>query len=358
MSKIFRREGASWPRAGICLELAPLFNTHSLVEASLRRLGGRALALRINLRQIECFNQVAVAGSIRKAAEAIGIAQPAVTRTIKDLEAALGVQLFLRSGLGVTPTEYGHVLLRHSLAAIEELQAAITNLDSMKIAGEGRIALGGPTIDNSRIVPGAIARLKKRLPLVQVSLQVMSQERVLFAVQDGSMDVYFGRRGGAQAMSGLHFEPLFQDRLVIVAGARNPLAHRAIPDIADLMACPWIIPSVDSSFKSYVDDFFRARKVPAPRNSVEMSFGASLWRYLEEMDAVAAMPSNLVADEVESGRLVILKTDDEWLLPDIGIAIRVEARSNKLIGVLIQEFRRVAAQRKGELQRLIAAPGA
>jgi DNA-binding transcriptional LysR family regulator len=320
-------------------------------------LGDFALALRINLRQLECFNQVAAAGSIRKASEGIGVAQPAITRTIKDLEAALGVQLFLRSGVGVTPTKYGHVLLRHSLAALEELQAAIADLDALKIAGEGQITLAGPTIDNSRIVPGAIARLKKRLPLVKVSLQVMSQERVLCAVQDGSLDVYFGRRSGAQAMSGLLFEPLFQDRLVIVAGARNPLAHMVIHDIADLMECPWIIPSVDSSFKSYVDDFFRDHKIPAPRNSVEMSFGSSMWRYLEEMNAVAAMPSNLVADEVEAGRLVVLKTDNEWLLPDIGIAIRAEARSNKLIGVLIQEFRRVAAQRKAELQRLASMLG-
>ena len=282
----------------------------------------------------------------------MGIAQPAVTRTIKDLEAALGVTLFLRSGLGVTLTKYGHVLLRHSLAAIEELQAAIADLDALKIAGDGQITLAGPTIDNSRIVPGAVARLKKRLPLVTVSLQVMSQERVLRAVQDGFIDVYFGRRGGAQAMSRLHFEPLFQDRLVIVAGARNPLAHMVVHDISDLMECPWIIPSVDSSFKSYVDDFFRDHNILAPRNSVEMSFGSSMWRYLEEMDAVAAMPSNLVADEVEAGRLVVLKTDDQWLLPDIGIAIRTEARFNKLIGVLIQEFRRVAAQRKSELHRL------
>ena len=315
------------------------------------------MALKINLRQLECFNQVAAAGSIRKASEAIGIAQPAVTRTIKDLEAALGVQLFLRSGLGVTPTKYGHVLLRHSLAALEELQAAIADLDALKIAGEGQIALAGPTIDSSRIVPGAIARLKKRFPLVKVSLQVMSQERVLWAVQDGSLDVYFGRRGGAQAMNGLHFEPLFQDRLVIVAGARHPFAHRPLHDIADLMDCPWIIPSVDSSFKSYVDDFFRDQNIPAPRNSVEMSFGSSMWRYLEEMDAVAAMPSNLVAEEVEAGRLVVLKTDDQWLLPDIGIAIRSEARSNKLIGTLIQEFRRVAAQRKSELQSLAPVLG-
>ncbi len=53
-------------------------------------LGDLALALRINLRQIECFNQVAAAGSIRKSSEVIGVAQPAITRTIKDLETALG----------------------------------------------------------------------------------------------------------------------------------------------------------------------------------------------------------------------------------------------------------------------------
>jgi LysR family pca operon transcriptional activator len=315
------------------------------------------LALKISLRQLECFNQVASAGSVRKAAEAINIAQPAVTRTIKDLEAALGVQLFLRSGAGVTLTKYGHALLRSSTSAIERLHAGLADVEALKGADESQITLAGPTIDNSRIVPRAIARLKKKLPLVKVSLQVGSHERVLSAVKEGSIDVYFGRRSSAKDMSDLHFEPLFQDRLVIVAGARNPLANVAVHDIVDLVEFPWIIPSVDSSFKSYVDDFFREHNAPPPRNCVEMSFGSSLWRYLEEMDAVAAMPSNLVADEVQAGRIVVLKSDDAWLLPDIGIAIRSASRPNKVIGILIQEFRRAAAQRKSELKQLVTVLG-
>ncbi|MDB5652091.1 MAG: LysR family transcriptional regulator [Hyphomicrobiales bacterium] len=313
------------------------------------------MALKISLRQLEYFNQVARAGSVRKAAEALNVAQPGVTRTIKDLEDLLGVELFARASNGVTLTKFGQILLRHSNAALDEIQSGLDELDAVKDAGEGQIVLAGPTVSMSRILPRAIARLKNRWPMVKVSLHSGTNAQALAALRDGEADIFFGRRGTPDQMQDLHFEPLFQDRLVIVAGAQNPLTEHPAYEIADLIELPWIIPSIDSSFKSFVDQVFRTNDLAPPRNCVEMSFGPSMWVYLEETGAIAAMPSNLVADDIQAGRISILKTDDKWVLPEFGIALRGASRSNRMTGAMVQELRRVALQRKQQLNHVVTA---
>lgn len=313
------------------------------------------MVLRITLRQLVYFNQVARAGSVRKAAELLNISQPAVTRKIKEFEEALGVELFARTRNGVTPTKVGQALMRHTIAALDHVHAGLAEIDELKHAAEGHITLGGPTVGMSRIVPRAIAGLKKKWPLVKVSLQSGAHAQALAALHEGEIDIYFGRRGTPDQMADLHFEPLFQDRLVIVAGSQNPLVERGECEIADLMEYPWIIPSLDSSFKSFVDEVFRQNGIAPPKNCVEMTFGASMWIYLEETGAIAAMPSNLVADDIQAGRISVLKTDESWLLPEFGFAYREHAKPGRITAAMIQELRRVALQRKQQLTQVVSA---
>src|SRR4051794_20234091 len=99
---------------------------------------------RLKLRQLEILLAVADTGSMAKAATRLGVTQPAISRAIADAEHTLGVPLFDRSSQGVEPTQYGHALLKRGIAAFDEIDQGVRDIEFLAdpTAGEVRIGTG------------------------------------------------------------------------------------------------------------------------------------------------------------------------------------------------------------------------
>jgi DNA-binding transcriptional LysR family regulator len=309
---------------------------------------------RIQLRHLAHFIQVAREGTVRKAAAALNISQPAVTRSIKELEHILGSKFFERSSRGVALTAGGQSLLRHAELAFAELNAAVATLDALKHGEQGRVVLGGPTVSVSQLVPKAVAGLKRRFPLVSVTVLPGAHEQLLPMLRGAEVDLFFGRKGAAASMTGLTFKRLFQDRLVIVSRPTHAFVGRKHTDLADLAGQPWLLPLADNSFRTFFADIYARAGIGLPRNCVEMTFGPSMWTYMDESNAVAAMPSNLVSDELRSGRLFIIKSDAQWALPPFGLCYREDSMTLPA-RALAEELTRVASKRRQEVKDVLAA---
>jgi DNA-binding transcriptional LysR family regulator len=176
----------------------------------------------LTLRQIEVVRAVMVAGSIVGAARLLNIAQPGVSRTMKYIEASLGIRLFTRKGGRYVPTEEARDIFAQLQDVHRKLNDLHFSISRLERGGGVELAIGSvPSIANA-MVPGAIARLMGHYPDIRVNFDILKIEEAI--------DYLLLGKGELVAMSykldhpSLTFEPLSKGYLVCVASKDHPVA--------------------------------------------------------------------------------------------------------------------------------------
>ena len=127
-------------------------------------------------------------GNLTEAAAELGVSQPALSKSIKALERAVGVRLLDRGRFGVAPTPAGEALLQHGQVVEAELRSAVSTIDALKGARGGHVLVGcGPTEAN-RLLPQALLRLGETHPGLRVTALYGLNESLMPWVQLGEVD--------------------------------------------------------------------------------------------------------------------------------------------------------------------------
>ena len=197
----------------------------------------------LDLRRLLVLRAVARHGSLSAAARQLGYTQPAVTHHIRRLEREVGTPLVTRAGRGIRLTEAGQALVSHAdavsarLAAAEEQVAAIAGLRA------GRVRLASFPSSSAALIPAALARLRARQPLLEVSLVEAEPPSSLALLRRGDCDLAltFEYPGGATDQGeDVTKVPLLTDRLLAVLPAGHPLAEADVLDLEQLAGQTWI----------------------------------------------------------------------------------------------------------------------
>jgi DNA-binding transcriptional LysR family regulator len=225
------------------------------------------LRRRLKLRSLDILMAVVQAGGIGKAAGRLNMSQPAVSQAIADLEDALGVRLLDRTRRGVEPTPHGLALIKRGAAMFEELRQGVQDMDFLSdpTAGEIRIGTTGPIA--AAIVVPVIDRLSRQHPRMAFDVTVDDTTALSRRLAERKIEVGLVRMTGA-LIEEHAVEVLFEDSLVVAAGANNPLARRRKIELAELVNEPWVLQPGDNYFGSIVADAFRARGLVLPRLTV------------------------------------------------------------------------------------------
>src|SRR5206468_2013150 len=211
----------------------------------------RQLARRLKLRDLDVFVAVARCRSMARAAAGLGITQPSVSEMMANLERGLGVRLFDRSSRGVTPTIYGQVLLRGGLAAIDDLQQSIKEMQFLADPTAGDVSIGCPDTV-AALLPPVIERLSQTHPRVLVHVSdVVAPTLDLPQLRDRTLDLALVRFGGKPEQhpigDDVDVEVLLNDELVVVAGKNSRWARGRKIDLAKLADARWILPPLQTS---------------------------------------------------------------------------------------------------------------
>jgi DNA-binding transcriptional LysR family regulator len=199
---------------------------------------------RLKLRDLHVFLTVVQRGSMAKAAQQLGVSQPAVSEVIADLEHALGVRLVDRSARGVEPTIYGCALLKRSVAAFDELKQGIREIEFLSDQTAGEVRIAAPIALATGFVAAAIDRLARRRPRVVCHLTVDSTYRTL---EEREVDLTIAFIVAPIAEDHMQAEVLYTDPRFVVAATKNPWSRRRKVRLADLTNEPWTLPPADSS---------------------------------------------------------------------------------------------------------------
>ncbi len=179
------------------------------------------------------------AGSVTGAARRLGSSQPAVSRSLRQIEHRIGEPLFDRLPRGLAPTALGATLAAHGRTVAATTDRAADVLDAALAGNAATIRLG--VVPHLSIVHVATAVERFVSSGTTITLETADTDPLLRALHDGTIDCYLGPLPSAGA--GLAFEanPLFEDAPLIIAAADHPLTKRT-PTVADLTNYPWIVP--------------------------------------------------------------------------------------------------------------------
>jgi DNA-binding transcriptional LysR family regulator len=224
---------------------------------------------RLSLRDLHVFFVVAQEGSLAKAASRLRVSQPAVSQLIADLEGAVRAKLFDRSSRGVALTIYGRALLERGRSAFDELKQGVREIEFLSNPTIGEVKFGCPE-GLTQILPPVIESFCQLYP--GILLDIYEEEFASFAakLRNRNLDFVLQRLRGLpqpddHSFDDLDVEILFNDQLVIVAGANNRWSRKKKIDLAELIDEPWILASPPSWNHKVITEACEARAIPLPR---------------------------------------------------------------------------------------------
>src|SRR5262245_56766612 len=221
---------------------------------------------RLKLHELHILLAVAQAGSMAKAAAQLAISEPAVSRSISDMEHTLGVSLFDRSSKGVEPTPYGRALIKRGVAVFDELRQGIREIEFIKDPTIGEVHIGATsTIAEVGIIAAVIARMSQKYARVSFHIVEATPERLFIDLRERNLDLIILLTFDPVASSDIISEMLYEDRMVVVAAANNPWTRRSRVELADLVDENWTLPEPGHPLTSIMAKAFRAIGCEAPR---------------------------------------------------------------------------------------------
>src|SRR5262249_28952810 len=158
------------------------------------------------------------AGSMRKAATLLNTSQPAISRSIAELENLLGVQLLDRNALGIEPTEYGRALLDGGAAIFDELRLVMKKIEYLADPAGGEVRIACNAILATSFLAAVIDRVSRRHPRIAVHVVIRQAELLSRELSERNVDLLITRQFGDLADERLEFEFLFADGYVVASG--------------------------------------------------------------------------------------------------------------------------------------------
>jgi len=247
----------------------------------------------MRLKQIQDFLAVVEAGSIHAAARKIGVSQPAMTKSLRGLEAELHVQLLRRTNHGVVPTPAGRAFFARANVAHSELRKAEEEMAQLGGEGVGSVAFGvGPTA-GTLIVPEAIANFRQQFPRTRVRILEGFSPIILPLVLDETLDFAVGVRPGGKLNAALAFRPLFRHDLVVVARKGHPM--RNVRALAELANAHWLTVQPYSFPGGPLDQIFSSAGLPGPKQTIQCESYNIVVALLAKTDMLGILSNRLLA---------------------------------------------------------------
>jgi len=218
----------------------------------------------MKLRDLHVLMTVVQAGSMSKAAALLHTGQPAISRSIAELEQTIGVRLLERNRQGVVPTDYGRALLDGGLAVFDDLRQTAKNIEFLADPTTGEIWIGTNHAIINGLIPAVFGRLRRQHPGITIHVAPLTTTPQRYReLRERNVDLVLGRMAGS-VDDDIAAEVLFYDRMIVVAGSQSPWARRRKIELAELANEPWSLPLRNGPFGSLVADAFRVRGLEFP----------------------------------------------------------------------------------------------
>ncbi|WP_457588007.1 pca operon transcription factor PcaQ [Ensifer canadensis] len=299
---------------------------------------------RVKFRHLQTFVEVARQKSVMKAAALLHVSQPAVTKTIRELEEVLGVAVFERDGRGIKITRYGEVFLRHAGAALTALRQGLDSV-SQERSGDGvPVRIGALPTVSTRIMPRAMSLFLKEDTGARIKIVTGENAVLLEQLRVGDLDLVVGRLAAPEKMTGFSFEHLYSEQVVFAVRAGHPLLSGTQSAFAHLGDYPVLMPTRASIIRPFVEHFLIANGIPGLPNQIETVSDAFGRAFVRTSDAIWIISAGVVASDIEDGTLAVLPIDTSETKGPVGLTMRADAVPSLPLAILMQTIREAAGE--------------
>jgi LysR family pca operon transcriptional activator len=308
----------------------------------------------VQLRHLRCLVAVAQERHLARAAERLALSQPAVSKTLVELEAIVGARLVERSKAGRRGvqglTAAGEQLLAHALRVLEALDASAQAVAPAAGGRIERLRIGALPSVAPALLPVALARLSDGWPQVQIVVKSAANAALLDELRAGELDLVVGRMSEPRLMGGLSFELLHTEPLVFAVRAGHPLAAPAAQgaSVQAVLAYPLVVYGEGTIPRHNTESFLSARGLVLPTNALQTLDVAVARALVAVSEAVWITPLGAARGELADGRLVRLRIDTAGTEEPVGLLQRSDAAPSAL-RVAMAALLRDAAKKQGAL---------
>ncbi|MDK1953245.1 LysR substrate-binding domain-containing protein [Klebsiella pneumoniae] len=279
---------------------------------------------RIRLRHLHTFVAVAQQGTLGRAAETLNLSQPALSKTLNELEQLTGTRLFERGRLGAQLTLVGEQFLTHAVKVLDALNSAGQALNRKEGLNNDIVRIGALPTAALGILPTVIGQFHKQQKDITLQVATMNNTMLLAGLKSGEIDIGIGRMSDPELMSGLHYELLFLESLKLVVRPRHPLLQETVT-LSRVMEWPVVVSPKGTVPRQNAEALLQSQGCKMPAGCIE-TLSASLSRQLTvDFDYVWFVPSGAVKDDLRRGVLTALPIATQGAGEPIGILTRVDA---------------------------------
>lgn len=273
-----------------------------------------------------------------RAAEALHITQPALSRSILTLEQTLGARLFDRHSRGIEPTVFGKLVARRAAEILRRVSEMEREVNLIKGHDVGEVHIGAGPILAANHIGRTIGRVSRAHPNIKMVVRVGNWDELNDALHTGDLDVFVGEYTQATGNPVFAITPLAPRRFVFFARAGHPLAGTDRVSFADLQRFPLASPRIPERIELLLKQADAGDawwgSYPHQPPMIECESYAVIKSVVASSDAVSAAPGTIIADEVRDGTLTRLPV----ALPDIHTSFGIVVRSERTLSPAAATF--------------------
>lgn len=277
---------------------------------------------RIKLRHIESFVEIVRQQSLKAAAERLFLTQPAISKTLKELEDMLGATLLSRDRGGIALTRQGEVFLHFAEMSLAALRQGADSVDQVSRRGKTRLSVGVLPSVAAGLMPRVAAEFTLTAPDTTLRIVDGPHDFLIDRLRGGLLDLVIGRLGTPEVLTGLSFTQIYNETVVFVVRPGHPILED--PQMDRITGFQVIYPPQGSVIRPIVERFLIAQGIGEIPNRLETVSGAFGRVYTRISDAVWIISGGVVGNEIADGRLVALPFDTSLTTGPVGILARPE----------------------------------
>ncbi|MDG1643119.1 LysR family transcriptional regulator [Klebsiella huaxiensis] len=294
---------------------------------------------RIRLRHLHTFVAVAQQGTLGRAAETLNLSQPALSKTLNELEQLTGTRLFERGRLGAQLTLVGEQFLTHAVKVLDALNTAGQSLNRKEGLNSDIVRIGALPTAALGVLPSVIGQYHQQQKDITLQVATMNNTMLLAGLKSGEIDIGIGRMSDPELMSGLNYELLFLESLKLVVRPGHPLLQETVT-LSRVMEWPVVVSPKGTLPRQNAETLLQSQGCKIPSGCIE-TLSASLSRQLTvDYDYVWFVPSGAVKDDLRRGLLAALPIPTQGAGEPIGILTRVDATLTAGTQLLLSAIRK------------------
>lgn len=298
----------------------------------------------MKLHQLAALVSASESGSLRQAAEKLHLSQPALSRSIRELENELGVKLLERTPLGVEPTAYGKAVILRSKIVDSELRQAKDDIAHLQAATRGDLRIGATPVAAFSLLPAVLARFKKSRPQLRVTITDGIGSSLFKQLRQGDFDFVFGRIDETLDPHEFSADVLFNDSLVVVARRDHPLVRARAVSKRGLDDIEWILPGEDSPARTAFQRAFYERTGKTARCTIDSNSFVTMLTIISQTDLLGIAPHQIFRVAWLQHEFTVLDLGLTFPTQPTGVIRRARTTPSTIAQYAITELRHAARQ--------------